>query len=148
MILQQELFNVSIVFRGYWLTMEYLCWPGTWMEVAFAPFLPTSRGTMLSICCLIFSQGCSMICSESVSKENVRLLDQNISPFVCRTRGVLAEGAQFMMMSPQYDYQRLVHPELKEIRSFNFFRLINPQTPDLVNLEKKLGICGHGLPCK
>ena len=130
---------MSDIYMGYCSTMEYLYWPGRWMEVASAPFLPTSRGTMLSICCLIFSQGCSMICSESVSKENVRLLDQKISTFVCRTRGVLAEGAQFMMLSPQYDFQQLLHPELREIRSFNFFRLINPQTPDLVNLEKKVG---------
>ena len=138
---------MSLVCRGYCLTMEYLYWPGTWMEVASAPFLPTSRGTMRSICCLIFSQGCSVICSESVGKGNVRLSDQKMCTFDCRTRGILAEGAQFMMMSPQYDFHKLAHPELNEI-SFNFFRLINPENPDLVYLENKLEACGHGLPCK
>ena len=89
-----------------------------------------------------------MSCSESAGKENIRLLDQKISPFACRTRGVLAEGAQFMMMSPQYDFHKLAHPELKEIRSFNFFRLINPRNPDLLYLENKLEACDHRLPCK
>ena len=98
---------MSDISMGYCSTMEYLYWPGTWMEVASAPFLPTSRETMLSICCLIFSQGSSMICSESVGKENVRLLDQKMCTFVYRTRGVLAEGAQFMIMSPQYVFTSL-----------------------------------------
>ena len=54
-----------------------------------------------------------------------------------------------MMMSPQYDFQQ-VHPELNEIRSFNFFRMIKPNNPDLVDLQRKLGECGtkRGQSCR
>ena len=54
-----------------------------------------------------------------------------------------------MMMSPQYDFHKL-NPELNEIKSFNFFRMIKPNNPDLLNLQRRLGVCGtkRGLSCR
>ena len=114
---------------------------------------------MPSICCWISSQLCSTISSGNVGKGSQYIycsyfifylfIYSIFGSFACRIRGVLAEGAQFMMMSPQYDFQQ-VHPELNEIRSFNFFRMIKPNNPDLVDLQRKLGVCGtkRGQSCR
>ena len=58
-----------------------------------------------------------------------------------RERGVLAEGAKFMMMSMDYDIPKLLQSEVNEIRSFHFYRLINPKHQDLMSLSERLNIC-------
>ena len=46
-----------------------------------------------------------------------------------------------MMMSMDYNIPKVIQSELKEIRSFHFYRLINPKHPDLMLLGKRLNIC-------
>ena len=46
-----------------------------------------------------------------------------------------------MMMSMDYNIPQLLTAELKEIRSFHFYRLINPNQPDLISLGKGIHVC-------
>ena len=55
---------------------------------------------------------------------------------------MLAEGAKFMMISPQYEVDQL-QPDMPDIRSFNYLRVIRPTNPDLLDLQRRLGVCGE-----
>ena len=98
---------------------------------------------MLSTCCWIFSQGCCQISLKSAGTIILNYCNNFWLIFYAflRERGVLAEGAKFMMMSLDYDIPKLLHSELNEIRSFHFYRLINPKHQDLMALGKRLNIC-------
>ena len=55
---------------------------------------------------------------------------------------MLAEGAKFMMISPQYEVDQL-QPDMPDIRSFNYLRVIRPTNPHLLELQRRLGVCGE-----
>jgi len=66
----------------------------------------------------------------------------------CRERGLLAEGAQFMMMSIDYNIQEVLKYQLSgEMRSFSFFRLIDPENQAMQELANRLGLC-RGRACR
>ena len=46
-----------------------------------------------------------------------------------------------MMMSMDYNIPQVLQSEMEEIRSFHFYRLIDPKHPDLIKLGKWLNIC-------
>jgi hypothetical protein len=46
-----------------------------------------------------------------------------------------------MMMSMDFNIPKLIQSEVNEIRSFHFYRLINPKHQDLMLLGKRLNIC-------
>ena len=71
-------------------------------------------------------------------------LDRVLLQYPVRERGVLAEGAKFMMMNMDYNIAELIQDKTKEIRSFHFYQPINPAHPDLVMLAKQLNSCEGG----
>ena len=98
---------------------------------------------MLSICCWILSQVCCRVSLKSAGIEIVNWKQRfchNTRMLLLRERGVLAEDAQFMMISLDYNIPQVLQ-EMEEIRSFHFYRLIDPKHPDLIKLSKRLNIC-------
>ena len=99
---------------------------------------------MHSICSLTLSQPFCQVSSESAGIRIRKQFGQLLSYFlIVRERGVLAEGAKFMMMSMDYNIPELLKLKEKEIRNFHFYRLINPNHPDLMTLGKRIHICSH-----
>ena len=58
-----------------------------------------------------------------------------------RKRGVLAEGAKFVMISSEYDWHTLIQSSPTEIRSFYFFRMINPESKEMLELRRGIEMC-------
>ena len=99
---------------------------------------------MHSICSLTLSQPFCQVSSESAGIRIRKQFGQLLSYFlIVRERGVLAEGAKFMMMSMDYNIPELLKLKEKEIQNFHFYRLINPNHPDLMTLGKRIHICSH-----
>ena len=46
-----------------------------------------------------------------------------------------------MMMSTDYNIPQVLQLEMEEMKNFNFYRLINPRHPDLLELGKRLHLC-------
>merc|ERR1719233_2296511 len=47
------------------------------------------------------------------------------------------------MISMDYNIPELFKSQVKEIKNFHFYRLINPNHPDLRNLGKRIHICSN-----
>ena len=98
---------------------------------------------MHSICSLTLSQLSCQVSSKSAGIRMRKQFGQLFHFLIVRERGVLAEGAKFMMMSMDYNIPELFKSQVKEIRNFHFYRLINPNHPDLMTLGKRIHICSN-----
>ena len=66
----------------------------------------------------------------------------------CRERGLLAEGAKFLVASLEVDLARLEAADTdRDLRSFYFFPLLRPGHPDTAELATRRG-CGDQCRCR
>ena len=66
----------------------------------------------------------------------------------CRERGLLAEGAKFLVSSLEVDLALLEAADTgRDLRSFYFFPLLRPGHPDTAELATRRG-CGDQCRCR
>ena len=66
----------------------------------------------------------------------------------CRERGLLAEGAKFLVSSLEVDLALLEAADTgRDLRSFYFFPLLRPGNPDTAQLATRRG-CGDQCRCR
>ena len=67
----------------------------------------------------------------------------------CRERGLLAEGAKFLLMSLDVNFNELVRLDTRnDLKNFHYFDLINPSHPDHAKLSRHAPDCRRGDKCR
>ena len=67
----------------------------------------------------------------------------------CRERGLLAEGAKFLLMSLDVNFNELVrHDTRNDLKNFHYFDLIHPSHPDHAKLSRHAPDCRRGDKCR
>ena len=67
----------------------------------------------------------------------------------CRERGLLAEGAKFLLMSLDVNFSELVRLDTRnDLKNFHYFDLTNPSHPDHARLSRHAPDCRRRDKCR